>query len=318
MEKPNLICAFVTGLAFCIVGSASASPPGVDPELLSLVPPATAIVAQVTYGTEPSYLVVTHNNTADLMDLQSIWGVDPTRTIKRTIFVVVRDGQGLISEHSLLASGHFDTRHIFKAAQENGATESEYLGIPVLIVPPLGRDKGISDDIRWLAFIDSQIAVFGTIPMVREELRRYLAHSPADFALMRKLSRLRSTDQSWCVVTPTVYNSEIVRRTLAALDPSLGQPHAEDGLILGFHFGRRVEIEYESVPDSRDSEESQPETQPGFSQAPPQGPPKASHFFSNSDSTLPRVIKLSRKQYDGFIAREQTHFEQKSSQPTRK
>jgi hypothetical protein len=306
MERPNLFCAFVTCLAFCIAGSASASPPRADAGLLSLVPLGAAIVAEVTYGTEPTYLVLTRNNTADLMDLQSISGVDPTRTIGRTIFVAARDSQGLISEHSLLASGHFDARHIFKAAMENGATKTEYLGILVLIVPPLGRDKGISDDIRWLAFIDSQIAVFGTIPMVREEIRRYLARSPADLSLMGTLSRLRSTDQSWCVLTPTIYNREIVRAALAALDPGLGQPHAEDGLILGFHFGRRIEIEYESIPGSRDSEESQPDTQPGFSQAPArEALQPASHFVSNSDAPLPKVIRLSKKQYDEFIAHEQ-------------
>jgi hypothetical protein len=305
MEKPNLICAFVTGLAFCTVGSASASPPGADAGLLSLVPPGAAIVAEVTYGTEPTFLVLTRNNTADWADLQAISGVDPTRTIERTIFVAARGTEGLISEHSLLASGHFDARHIFKAAMENGAAKTEYLGIPVLIVPPLERDKGISDDVRWFAVIDSQIALFGTIPMVREELSRYMARSPADLSLMRTLSRLRSTDQSWCILTPTVHNREIIRRTLAALDPGLGQPHAEDGLILGIHFGRRVEIEYESIPDSLDSEESQPETQPGFSQAPPERPPTASRFVSNSDTTLPRVNRLSKKQYDEFIAQEQ-------------
>ena len=307
MERPNLFCAFVTCLAFCIAGSASASPPRADAGLLSLVPLGAAIVAEVTYGTEPTYLVLTRNNTADLMDLQSISGVDPTRTIERTIFVAARDSQGLISEHSLLASGHFDARHIFKAAMENGATKTEYLGIPVLIVPPLGRDRGISRDLRWLAFIDLQIAVFGTAQMVQVELSRHLARSPADLSLMEKLSHLHSADQSWCVLTPTVYNREIVRRTLAAFDPKLDQPdQADDGLIMGIHFGRQVEIEYESIPDYRDSEESPPGTQPGFSPGPaPEAPQPASHFFSNSDSTLPRVIRLSKKRYHAFIAQQQ-------------
>jgi hypothetical protein len=195
MEKSTLRYALINGLALlCTFATASASPPGADPGLLSLVPPGAAIVAEVTYGTEPTYLVLTRNNTADLMDLESISGVDPTRTIGRTIFVAARDSQGLISEHSLLASGHFDTRHIFKSAMENGASKSEYLGIPILIVPPLERAKGISRDLRWLAFIDSQIAVFGTVPMVQEELSRYLARSPADVSLTEKLSHLRSTD----------------------------------------------------------------------------------------------------------------------------
>src|SRR5215472_16968363 len=112
MQKPDLLFAFVKGFVFCLFGAASAALPAADPGLLSLVPPGAAIVAEVTYGSEPTYLVLTQKNTADLMDLQSIIGVDPTRTIGRTIFVAARGSDGLISEHSLLAGGHFDTRHI--------------------------------------------------------------------------------------------------------------------------------------------------------------------------------------------------------------
>jgi hypothetical protein len=215
--KLNLFHAFIDCLAFCIFSSASASPQVVDPGLLSLVPPGAAIVAEVTYGPEPTFLVRTRNNKADLMDLQSISGVDPTRTIGRTIFVAVRGSQRLISEHSLLAGGGFDSRGIFKAALENGATLTEYLGIPVLIVRPLDRGKGISRDLRWLAFIDSRIAVFGIIPMVREELSRYRERSPVDSSLIDKLSHLHSEDQSWCVLTPTVHTRTIVRRRCLAV-----------------------------------------------------------------------------------------------------
>jgi hypothetical protein len=307
MEKPNLFLACIACIAVCIFGSASASPQVVDPGLLSLVPPGASIVAEVTYGPEPSFLVLARNNTADLMDLQSISGVDPTREIGRTLFVAARGSQGLISEHSLLASGQFDSRHIFNAALENGAALTEYFGIPVLIVRPLDRDKGISHDLRWLAFIDFRIAVFGTIPMVQEELSRYRARSPVDSSLMGNLSHLHSEDQSWCVLTPTVHNRAIVRHTLAALDPGLGQAeHPNDGLIWGIHFGRRVEIEFETFPDSGTSEESQPETQPGFPQAPsPEAAQPASYFFSNSQPILHKVIRLSKKQYDDFIAQEE-------------
>jgi hypothetical protein len=308
MKKTDLLYAVVNGLVLCVFGSASASPPGADPRLLSLVPPGAAIVAEVTYGSEPTYLALTLNNTADLMDLQSITGVDPTRTIGRTVFVAARGSQGLISEHSLLASGHFDTSHIFKAALENGATQTEFVGTSVLIVRSVNRDKGISQHPRWLAFIGSQIAIFGTIAMVQEELSRYLARSPADLALMGRLSHLRSMDQSWCVLTPTIHNKEIVRRTLAALDPSLLQSdHANDGLIMGIHFGRRVEIEYESVPDSGNPGESQTQTQTDLSQAAtPGAPPMASYFFGNNETIPHKIIRLSRKQYHEFIAREET------------
>jgi hypothetical protein len=307
MDKTNQLFAFANCLVFLAFSTASASPPDADPRLLSLVPPGAAIVAGLTPGTPASYLALTRNDSADLGDFLSIAGVDPTRTIWRITLVASAGDHGFISEHSLLASGQFDSRHIFKSAEENGAVESEYRGIPVLIVPPLDRDKNISHHIRWLAFPDSQIAVFGTVPMVQEELSRYVARSPADSSLMDRLSHLRSADQSWCVLNPTVYNQEIVRRTLAALDPNLGQPnHANDGLILGIHFGRRVDVEYESIPDPGTSEESQPQTDPEFSLAPlTKAPRPVFSFFSNTQTIPHKVIRLSQKQYDEFVAQEE-------------
>jgi hypothetical protein len=246
------------------------------------------------------------------MDFQSISGVDPTGTIARTIFVAARSNQGHISEHSLVASGHFDAHHIFKAAMENGAATTEYLGIPILIVRPLDRDKGITRDLRWLAFIDSQVAVFGTVQIVQEELSRHLARIPADPSLMLRLSHLHLADQSWCVLTPTTYNREIVRRLLATLDPGFGQPEdADHGLIMGVHFGRQVEIEYEAVPDSADSDGSLPQAPPVFSPSPNQTGAHVASFLSSNDTNRPKVIKFSKRQYEELIAqiqaREQTH-----------
>jgi hypothetical protein len=308
MDKKNLLFAFANILVFLVFGTASASPPDADPRLLSLVPPGAAIVAGLTRGTPASYLALTRNNTTDLADFLSIAGVDPTRKIWRVTLVAAAGDHGFISEHSLLVSGQFDSSHIFKSAEENGATESKYLGIPVLIFPPMERDKDISHHIRWLAFLDSHIAVFGTVPTVQKELRRSLARSPVDSSLTQHLSRLRSMDQSWCVLTPTIYNQEIVRRTLATLDPSLSQlDDSNDGLILGIHFGRRVKIEYERVPDSGNSDESQPQTEPEFSVAPlTKAPRPVSSLFSNSQTIPHKVIRLSQKQYDKFVAQSET------------
>src|SRR3954471_21197159 len=58
------------------------------------------------------------------MDLQSISRPYAPQTIARTVFVAPRSSQVLISEHSLLASGRFDPRRIFKAAMENGAIKT--------------------------------------------------------------------------------------------------------------------------------------------------------------------------------------------------
>jgi hypothetical protein len=104
MKKTDPLYAVVSGLVLCVIGSASASPPGSDPRLLSLVPPGAAIVAGMTQGTPDSYLALTPNNTTDLMDFISIAGVDPTRKIWGTTLVAASDGRGLLSEHSLLVA----------------------------------------------------------------------------------------------------------------------------------------------------------------------------------------------------------------------
>jgi hypothetical protein len=128
------------------------------------------------------------------------------------------------------------------------------------------------------------------------ELGRYLARSPVNSSLTEHLSRLRSMGQSWCVLTPTIYNKEIVLRTRATSDPSLNQLHdSNDGLILGIHFGRRVEIEYERVSDSGSLEESQPQTDPEFFVAPlTKAPRPVSSFFSNSQIIPHKVMRLSQ------------------------
>jgi hypothetical protein len=270
------------------------------------VPPGAEIVAGFTQGQPLSHLVVTRNNTTDLLDLESFAGVDPSRTIEAVILIAASGTRGFLTEHSLVASGRFDAKHIFKAAKENGATEGEYLGIPVLIVPPLARDKEVSDDVRWFAVIDSQIAVFGTIPMVQEELSRSLVRSQADPLLSRDISRLRSDDQSWCILSSALHTTEVTRHWLAMLDPARGQADFVHGrVIMGIHFGKRIDIEFEAVPDSANTED-QLQAQLEASQKPrPDTAPLTSHFASIGDTTLHKTISLSKKQYDQWTAQEQ-------------
>lgn len=315
----------IRGLAFfCMFGTASASPPGASSGLLSLVPPGAEIVAGMTWGQQVNYLVITQNNNTDFFDLESIFGVDPTRRIGCVIVVAASSNRGFLYEHSLIASGHFDSRHIFKAAVENGAKESEYRGIPILSIPPMARDQGISDDVRWLAVIDSRIALFGTISMVHEELIRYLTGRQADGLLMERFSRLHSNDQSWFVLNPAALRNEMVRRPLASLDPVLAQPHhADDEFVLGIHFGKRVEIEYEESSSSTSEGGDQPHTLRNLSQStPPEANNLGSQFFGSRVTVLHKVIRVSKKQYDEFIAQQQarelTHVEQTWNKPTRK
>jgi hypothetical protein len=166
-------------LPFFAVASTSAVTP--DPKLLSLVPPIAQIVAGMNApsvsGQPDSFLLITYNNTVDLRDFFALSGVDDLRVIQQIMMVAAEDRTSSLAEHSLLASGHFDQRRIFKAAAQNGATFNDFKGIRVLVVPPFGRDHATFREVRWLAVIDSSIALFGTIASVQRELDRHLAHS---------------------------------------------------------------------------------------------------------------------------------------------
>jgi hypothetical protein len=74
--------------------------------------------------------------------------------------------------------------------------------------------------VRWLAVIDSTVALFGTISSVQQELDRHLAGSAVDPSLMQKLVRLRRDDATWSVLGTVKCNDE-VKRVLGSLNPIL-------------------------------------------------------------------------------------------------
>jgi hypothetical protein len=290
---------------FLTVAVSSAVTP--DPRLLSLVPPGAPFVAGLSAPSAPgrpgSYLVATHNNTVDFRDFISLSGVDDSLFIRQLVLVAAADDKGILTEHSLLVSGHFDQARIFKSAVENGAEVSEFKGIRVLVLRPLERDRGTFNDVRWLALIESDIAVFGTVTMVQQELERHLAHSVADPALMQKLARLRRDDEAWCVIAAFVHNYE-TRRALGSLDPMLADPaHDGEAFKFGLHFGRQVEFEYEITPASTAGtgiiSDSLAQSLAGLK--------KGSTLLPRADAisgsnTIRGVIKVSMARYSAWLA----------------
>lgn len=271
-----------------------ATPSIVDHELLSMVPGGTQVISGLRPGQPTSFLVMTRNNTADLTDFQSLTGADASRVIGQVVLIATSGPAGLLTEHALLANGHYDSHNIFKSALANGAARSQYLGLPVLVVSPMLRNRDVAPDVRWLIVIDNRIAVFGTIPSAQETLRRYLDRTSPDARLLWNLANLRSEDQSWSIVAvPSVRALEMVRRSLAPLDASLGDSfHAGNGLVLGIHFGRQVEAEYEDVPAEL--------LQPPALDAP------LGYTFRNEESPNYHMIKVSRQQYEKWIAGQTT------------
>jgi hypothetical protein len=278
-----------------------------DPRLLPLVPPDAQIVAGISapsmQGQLDSFLLITRNNSVDLRDFFALSGVDDARIIHQIIMVAASDSRGSLEEHSLLASGHVYRGQVFKAAVENGAARSEYRGIQVLVLQPFERERGIFKDVRWLAVLESSVALFGTISSIKGELDRHLAKSAADSSLIQELARLDRDDETWCVVKEFVRNNEI-QHALGSLDSTLANlTNDGDAFQFGIRFGNRIRFEYEVTRVSGASSQA---ISSSLTQSLIGGNLKASLLVPSSDRTAnghsaQDVVKLSSARYETWL-----------------
>jgi hypothetical protein len=298
-------------LTFFVVPSSSAKS---NRELIAMVPPGAQIVAGIdappSQGQPDHLVLITHHNITDFQDLFALTGVDGSRMIREVIFVAIANDAGELNEHSLLASGHFDQAHIFKSASEGGATITDYRGIPVLVIQPFARERGSFNEIRWLAVIDSNLLVFGSIDTTRRELDRYLDRSPADSSLIYRLAHLREKDQTWCLLSPPDHSDEI-QQILASLDPKLAEI-VKSGVSLefGIHYGREVEFEYEAAEELTAARRATLQLlmrSPAASQNNASLPPVLNII---GDDSAPRgVIRVSMRRYRAWLAEARRYSE---------
>jgi hypothetical protein len=292
--------------------AAAASP---DPRLLSLIPPNAALIAGISsssFQDQPdNFVLMTHNNLVDLEDFYALTGADGTRNIHQIVLVAVANNDGQPKEHSLLASGHFDQPHVFRSVADGGAAVTNYRGIPVLEIPPFARERGMFHDVRWLAVLDSSVLVFGSIASMRLELDRYLAHSHTEESLLRRLGRLRSKDQTWCLLSASIRTTsspardQEIHRMLAELNPELAElSQFADEFEFGMHYGRHVEFEYEVVMSSRQRDSSE---RASLLASSPQSPQSASLLpdlnIADAPDVLHGVIEVSASRYKDWLAR---------------
>lgn len=291
--------------SFVTIASMSAVTP--DAKLLSLVPPAAHVVAGMSapmHGGQPSsFLLITHNNLVDLNDFIALSGADGSRVLEQVIMISSEGLRGATAEHSLLASGHFDQALVLRSAYRSGggANATEYRGIPILAIQPFARERGTFNDVRWLAMMDSNLALFGTIASVQQELDRYLARSVADPSLVRKLARLRRDDATWCVTTLPDHNNEI-QSAFETIDSRLADIlRGGDTIQFGIHYGRQVDIEYEVGMTSSPGPEAVSSTLVESLKPLPHGSsvlPAAD--LSTVDGGVRGVLKLSTARYEAW------------------
>jgi len=277
-----------------------------DQRLFSLVPPGAQVVAGMIATRRPdqpkNFIIVTHHNWLDLQDFFALTGADSSRTIHEVILVAVADNRERLSEHSLLAGGHFDQAHIFRSAVDGGAQVTHYRSIPVLSIEPFARERGDLHDVRWLAILDSDILLFGTIANVQQELDRHLAGNIADRSIVQRLNRLRREDETWCLLAAPVHSDEI-GNILARLDPALAGLVENGGAFqFGIHYNGHVEFEYEVTATS----EIDPEvitnswTASLIDRKASLLPPRSDKAEGNY--TVRGTVKVSKQRYDAWLA----------------
>jgi len=276
-----------------------------DLRLIQMVPPESQVIASMLSptlgGQRSSFLLFTGNNRIDLEDFYALTGADASRRIHQVIFAAEVGDDGKLSEHSLLVSGQFNRNAIFRFAESGNATTESYRGEAILVVPPLARERSRFKQLRWLAILNSDIAIFGTPVSVQEELDRGIANSRPDSSLMERLRRLDGRDETWCLL-PSSSPGGLVESTLEKLDPQLGAVAGGGGpLQYGIHFGRQVEITASSNDVVRVSSKTENDRSATHS-TPTNYFLAGSHDGGDVDRNV-AIVKISRRRYSEWLNR---------------
>jgi hypothetical protein len=275
-----------------------------DLRLIQMVPPESQVVASMLRPTpegQPSrFLLITIYNRLDLEDFYALTGADASRLIHQVVFVAAMGGDGKLSEHSLLISGHFNRDAILRSAESGKATTESYRGQSILVVPPLARERDRFKQVRWLAILNSDIAIFGTPVSVQHELDQQIANSRPDPMLMERLSCLGRDDETWFLL-PAPSSSGFVESVLEKLDPKLGAVAREGGpMQFGIHIGRRVEITASSNIAARGNSNSE-DDRPAAQLPPAHSFLAGSQVGADGDGKEIAAVKISRRRYDEWL-----------------
>lgn len=224
-----------------------------DPNLVALVPPGPQILAGIS-KTRPRnhhgrFLLITRNCVLDLEDFLSLSGNDPSREIHQVLLAALSGDRTASEEHGVLIAGRFDQARLNRSALDQGAATTEYRGFRVLEIQPLSRERHIGQT-RWLAALPPNVLLFGTIPLVKQELDQHLAPGRQDSRLMRNLAALRSDDDAWSIVLRA--KNVGIREALLALSPELASMADGKILRLGIRYALEIEFEYAIDPSAED------------------------------------------------------------------
>ncbi|WP_109485422.1 hypothetical protein [Occallatibacter savannae] len=217
-----------------------------DLRMLSLVSPQSQIVAGVTATPrtrrQGSFLLFTIANRIDYEDLLALAASDASLQIDRLILTATAGASNADAEHSVIARGRLRPDRIARSGEYPSGVQ-EYRGIVTLGVRPFARERAYFRRDRLLAFIGSDLVIFGTPSCVREEIDRFLDGAVAEPSLVRRISLLNGEDDSWYLVRSPGRQAEF-SSLLKSLDEALSGVGSGEGLLFGIHFGKQVEFDY--------------------------------------------------------------------------
>jgi hypothetical protein len=289
-----------------LFAASTSSALSLDQKLLALVPPGAQAVAGMDSppprDKAGSFVLITHKNTMDLEDFFALTGADTSRSVHHAVFVAMDGGTNGLDEHSLLVSGHFDQTHVYKSAADGGASLVQYRGISVMTIQPFARELKTFNEIRWLAILDSDLLLFGSITSVREELDRYLDGSATDPVLLHKLARMRNDDETWSVLAVPARNPEI-QVALESLDSKLADlAKGAEAFQFGVRYRKQVEFEYEVTMATVTAPPAIPNPLMQSFVRPGKGAWLLPSGVTGNDNTVRGVIKIPVAQFSKWMA----------------
>ncbi len=174
-----------------------------DARLVSLLDPQTRVAAGLN-GTAVKaspfgQYLFSQSAKADLSHFIASTGFDPRTNLQQVLFGSAGDPNN--SQRVLLVKGTFVPSQVLAYAVKKGAMASSYHGVSVAEFPAFQGKNGKPHPARWLTFLSSTRAVFGTPELVQHAIDRYVDNTAADAGVASRIAAASSKYDAWYVST---------------------------------------------------------------------------------------------------------------------
>ena len=174
-----------------------------DAKLVSLLDPQTRVIAGLN-GTAVKaspfgQYLLSHSAKSDLSHFIASTGFDPRTNLQQVLFGSAGDANN--SQRILLVKGTFVPAQVLAYAVKKGATTSSYRGVSVAEFPAFQGKNGKPHPARWLAFLSSTRAAFGTPAFAQHAIDRYVDNTAADAGIASRVAAASGKYDAWYVST---------------------------------------------------------------------------------------------------------------------